>query len=282
MPKPFGFSQEKAHADRLACGRSVAEQIGDIEKHGNHGTSAVLRAGTLAANSVYKPRQTASIGVFLGCYRPFTTPGLVKDALKLLDLLGADYTFYDREYCCGLPLVMADSGVDADPLAPSRRFGALNQELAAASGATTMAYCCVGCAYTARGVLAEAPQKQSFIMDVILDHLGARSFNARPGTIAYFEGCHSFYEATYPDVGFDWSRYREVLDRIPGLEVSDLPKSLCCKRAADKLIEKALASGADEVLCACAGCSVALRTAGVGKIKVRTLPELLLESLIAS
>lgn len=279
MDKPKAFVPERAFAARNACGRSTAEQIDDIRKYGNHGASQVLRNATLAAGGVRGPRQTAGIGVFLGCYRPFTTPGLVRDALKLLDILGADYTFYDKEYCCGLPLLMADPDAPREGLAAAGEFTGKNLDLARQNGATSMAYCCLGCAYMARHTLAGSGLEQAFILDVILDHLGDQTLKVAPTVTGYFQGCQTFYQAVLPGVSFDFDRYRQVLDRIEGLTVVDLPHTLCCKKSSDKLVERAVDMHLDKLVCACGGCSVALREAGRGKLAVRTLPELLLESL---
>lgn len=95
----------RATAEKMACNRTVAEQEETIRSQGNHGVMPVLRGGLLTALGAPKAKEHAQTCVIFGCYRPFTTPFLVRDSLRLLEVLHIDYTYLAEEYCCGAPLI---------------------------------------------------------------------------------------------------------------------------------------------------------------------------------
>ncbi|GAB6037890.1 hypothetical protein JCM15519_24490 [Fundidesulfovibrio butyratiphilus] len=282
MSKSTPFAAEKATGERYACGRPQDRQVQDILAYGNHGASPVLRAGALAAHDIVAPKPKAENGVFFGCYRPFTTPYWLQAALGCLDLLGVSNTFFDKEYCCGLPLIMQTVGEDQQAArAACREFNRLNTELAESKGASTLAYCCVGCAYTAKGVAAD-PDRHVYILDLIAQAMPTIPVRTDPARFAYFEGCHVFYREQFPGVDFDWPAYRTMFDVFPDFDVVDLPNSLCCKRAGDAIIDKALEQEVTTLVCACPGCAAGLREKGRPKgVRVKTVTETLLAGLQA-
>ncbi len=270
----------QAMADALSCGRTVAEQMETIEKYGNHGASPAFRAAVLAAHGVPKPAATARNCVIFGCYRPFTTPFFVRDSIRLLDALHIEYTYLDREYCCGAPFVMmAPEKQPDDVMNIVREYNRRNFELARQKGATKLAYCCVGCAHAARNTFSETMDQHVYILDLILDSLEERALKIQPTVAGYFEGCHVFVRSKCPAGGIDWSRYRRRLDGIEGLQVVDLPNTLCCKSASDRIIESAVKLGLDTVLLPCSGCYAPLMQAAKGRLQVISLPELLVRCL---
>lgn len=280
MVKETKFTAERKAAENLACNRGVAEQIEDIRRYGNHGVSLVLRAAALTAHGIPKPKEHAENGIVFGCYRPFTTPFLLHDYVKLLDLLSVDYTYFEKEYCCGLPLLMQSGKEDHEK---ARSFGVefnrLNLELARDKGATTLAYCCVGCAYMAKGSAEDTSHRQIYILDLILDELEKKPLKIAPTAIGYFEGCHTFYQTHFPRVDLGWSRYRRFLGGIDGLEIVDLSNKFCCKRSADRIVENAQNQKLEKVLCSCNGCYLSLQQAGQGKLTIMNMPEFLLQVL---
>ncbi len=280
MVEETKFAAERKHGENLACNRGLAEQIEDIRRHGNHGASSVLRAAVLTAHGIPKPKESAENGIVFGCYRPFTTPFLLRDYTQILDILGVDYTYFEKEYCCGLPLIMQCGGEDQEN---ARSFGVefnrLNLGLAHQKGVKTLAYCCVGCAYMAKSSAEDTSDHQIYILDLILDKLDKEPLKVAPTVTGYFEGCHTFYKTLFPQVSLGWSRYRQFLGGIRGLEIVDLSNKLCCKRSAGRIIENAEKLKLDKVLCSCNGCYLSLREAGKGKLRTMNMPEFLLQIL---
>jgi Fe-S oxidoreductase len=280
MAEEKKFGAEKKAAEFLACERRFTEQIEDIRRYGNHGASPVLRAGILAAHGIPKPKDRAENGIVFGCYRPFTTPFLLRDYISLLDSLAIDYTYFEKEFCCGLPLLMQSAGEDVgNCLTLGAEFDRLNLGLAHRKGVNTLAYCCVGCAYMAKSYGDEENVRKTYILDVILDELDKRRMKKVPTVIGYFEGCHTFYKNHFPEVSLEWDRYRRFLDGISGLKIVDLSNKLCCKRSADKILESAEKHNLDKILCSCNGCHRSLDTAANGKLTIMNMPEFLLQAL---
>lgn len=273
MEKRELFQEEKIQTARGACGRSFDEQIASIEKYGNHGATPVLRNVVLAAHGIANPKAKAAYGIIFGCYRPFTTPFLLRDYIRLLDLLDIDYTWLDREYCCGWPL-MVEQPENAGQV--SEGFNRKNIELAGQKGADTLAYCCIGCAYAAKYFIKEAPEQHIYVLDLIIDAMEKRKNKTKPIVVGYFEGCHAFPESCFPNVEINWKRYRHFLGSIEGLTIVDLPNTLCCKRAMSKIKERATELKLDKVVCPCNACYRELKAGFGDDIQVLTVPEILL------
>jgi len=271
------FSAEKEQMTKLACGRTFDEQVAAIRQYGNHGASSVLRNAILAAHGIADPKARAANGIFFGCYRPFTTPFLLRDYVRLLELLGVDYTWFDREYCCGFPLFVQDEEDASDkPAAVSEQFSRKNVDLARDKGAETLAYCCVGCVYAAKQSISEAPERHRYILDLICDGMEKRTNRMAPTVVGYFEGCHSFYRNYFPGVNLDWARYRDMLGSIQGLTIVDLPNTFCCKRQTARIIEEAEKQKLNSIMCSCNGCYRTLQDAAKGRLQVLSVPEVLL------
>ena len=82
-----------------------------------------------------------------------------------------------------------------------------------------------------------------------------------------------------PGASLDWGRYRRLLDRIEGLRVVDLPHDICCQSHAMQLVEEAEKNSVDAILCSCETGYGMLKAAAAGRVQVRYLPGLLLQSV---
>ena len=114
---------------------------------------------------------------------------------------------------------------------------------------------------------------------MLLDALKGQSLRIRPLKVAYFEGCHTSYRRHFPQTSLNWHAYRQFLEGVEGLEVLDVAGGLCCKNQPDRIVAAALDGGVDALVCACSGCTVAVRGAGQGKLKVMSYTELLARAL---
>ncbi|HWR04311.1 MAG TPA: (Fe-S)-binding protein [Humidesulfovibrio sp.] len=266
----------KAFYARAAAGRSLDEQLAAVRETGGHGAFSVLRAGALAAQGITVPKPQADVCLVFGCYRPFTTPQLLGQAVRLFGALGMECTWLPDEVCCGLPLVSQSTGDEREAmLSASRGFIEDNRSRARDRGAQRVVYCCAGCAQAAKGLVGDTGDL--YLLDALIDALQGRKL-VGAGRIAYFEGCHTSYKAQFPAVDLNWKRYREFLGSVPGLELFDV-SGLCCKHVPGEVVERALAQGAQRLVCACSGCVAGLRAAAQGRIALVSYPELLLETL---
>lgn len=280
MAKTNRIALEKIITDKIACGRSLEEQLGSVRAYGNHGASPMLRAGALAAHGIANPKASAPYAVLFGCYRPFTTPFLLQDALRLLDILEVEHTWLEKEYCCGLPLLgQAPKEERQEVASASAGFVRQNWELAKAKGAGTLVYCCAGCATAAKHMCPDTQHEHVYVLDLLLDRLEGRPLRVEPMTLGYFEGCHATFRMHYPKTSLPWARYREFLDTVEGLTLVDLPGGRCCKHQASEIVGSAVERGLSGIVSPCSGCNVGIREAGRGKARMVSYPELLLMAL---
>jgi Fe-S oxidoreductase len=272
--------KDSGWAAKAACGRDVSGQIADIRTYGTHGTLPVLRSMALGASGFLAPRARGRYALLFGCYRPFSTPYVVRDVGRLFALLDVDYTWLLKEYCCGLPLLnQVERAKRPAMVETAREFVNGNVALARDRGAQTLVYCCAGCAHAAKASLPETRDAHVYVLDLLLDGLAARSLRVEPQTVAYFEGCHTSYRKPYPETSLDWGRYRRFLETVAGLTVIDIPNTMCCKQRGPKIVAIARDAGASALVTPCSGCNVALRAAGAGVLPVLSYPELLLRCL---
>lgn len=272
-------SQDQLMAN-ITGGRTLDEQIECVRKYGIHGTAPLLRAGMLRALGIPEPKQRAKNLIIFGCYIPFWYPFMLRDYMKLLDLLSVEYTYLEKEFCCGTPVIMGSTGVDQKRVISTfKGFMELNHEMAQQKGAKTMAYCCVGCAQMTKGIFPEEADRHMYILDLIIEKLENETLKVTPTVAGYFEGCHSRYHAIFPKANLGWKRYRRLLDRIEGLKVVDLPQDNCCTKYPERIVENALKQNLDTILCPCNGCYNRIGATGKGRVQVKYLAEILLQSM---
>ncbi len=280
MDNPNQLSAYQKMGRAIACGRTLDEQINDVSQYGGHGCANTLRLAALAAHGIPKPRATAEYCFIFGCYRPFNTPYFIRDSVRILELLNVDYTYLDKEYCCGAPLLMSVTGEERDKAWENgKSFIGENMAAAEQKGAQKMVYGCTGCLHAALAAFPESKDRHLYILDLILDRLGDRPLKVSPVTVGYFEGCHSFNRQYYHGNTLNWPRYRQILDRIEGVTVVDLANNMCCKSSSAAIVENAQKQHADSIVVSCSGCYFPVLQAAAGQLPVLTLPELLLKGL---
>ena len=73
---------------KSACGRDFETQLQDVATTGQHGAPQVLRAMALGANGFAGAPQQADLALVFGCYRPFSTPNILREVAWILGRLG--------------------------------------------------------------------------------------------------------------------------------------------------------------------------------------------------
>ena len=265
---------------KSACGRDFDTQLQAVENTGQHGAPQVLRSMALGANGFSGAPLQADLALVFGCYRPFSTPNILREVAWILGKLGIAHTWLEKENCCGLPLMHQVAAEDKPQMVDAAcGFVRGNVEAAVQKGASRLAYCCAGCAHVANAVDAEGAVAHSYIIDVLLDALQGRNLRVKPLKVAYFEGCHTSYRRYFPETSLNWPAYRNFLEGVDGLAVQDAAAGLCCKLQPERIVAAAQTGGADALVCACSGCTVALRAAGQGKLRVMSYTGLLARAL---
>ena len=266
--------------EKSACGRDLDAQLEAVATSGQHGAPQVLRGMALGANGFAAAPPQAELALVFGCYRPFSTPEILREVAWLFQALGVSHTWLEKENCCGLPMMHQVAEEDRPKMLQAMQgYVQGNAAAAAQKGAERLAYCCAGCAHVAQAVTAEGPARHAYILDVLLQALRGQTLRVQPMKIAYFEGCHTSYKRHFRQTELNWPQYRQFLNTVEGLRVVDIASGLCCKKQPERIIAAAQEAQADALVCACSGCNVALRANGRGKIGVMSYTALLAQCL---
>ncbi|MFC1821619.1 heterodisulfide reductase-related iron-sulfur binding cluster [Thermodesulfobacteriota bacterium] len=264
----------------VVSGRTLDDQIDNIRKEGSHGTATTLRNHLLRGLGIYKDREKARNLVIFGCYLPFGLPWSLRSYLKLLDRLGLDYTFLEREICCGLPLVETNHGPERErAVEAAQEFAETKLSQAREAGAEKMVYFCHACAYWAKRFLGNSGIEQVYYPDILLDAFGKESLHVEPTTVGYYQGCHRRGQGWAHGMHLNYPAYRKLLNSIQGLELIDLTHSVCCVEDTNGIIQEAENLKLDTILCSCSGCHTRISEAARGRLRMKYLPDLLLEAL---
>ena len=275
------FNEESKYMIRKVDHEDTEKKIAYVREHGNHSSPARLRNMVMEVLGLPRPKASAEVAIHCGCYALFTGhTRLVSIYAGILERLGVDFTFLDTEYCCGSALVQSARGEDRmRAREASKEFLRLNMDIARRKGAEKMAYFCSSCARIAKSMVGHETPSHTYLLDVLLDHLGDRRLGVTPVTVGYFEGCHSFIDAFYSGAVLPWKRYRRFLDRIEGLEVIDLPADTCCRGRSREILRRASQMDLSIVLCSCNNCVRNLEKAVEDGMRVMHIVELINEAL---
>ena len=267
-------------------GRTTAEVTEDIWKQGPYFSTLMLRnsiIGGLEIRTKKKGQPVENI-IQIGCAGPGVAVPL-KAYCDLLRRLGVDYGFLHKEHCCGLPLVeiRAFQGFKENESEKEyeacKEFIGANIDMAREVGAKAIYHFCVWCWIIARRFYPDCDVAQRYYPDILVDLLKDKPLAIKPQTVAYFPGgTHGWAVAAGEGVDWDadWPGYRELLDRIEGLSVVDVP-NYCCQVTRDPIYKKAEPYGT--LLTNCVRCYGGLQRNTPPGIRVRSYPDFLLEAL---
>jgi len=264
----------------LTGGRTIDEQIEDVRRNNNHGSALSLRSFSLLGTGILMPKPKAANVIIFGCYLPPLFPLLLRDYLEILDLLGIDHTYLQNEFCCGAPMIVTGDAIEQEKAREAaKEFVQKNLDLAREKGATTLVYCCAWCAHLAKSLFPDEASSHVYYPDIVIEKLEKENMRVAPTVMGYFEGCHTLNSLYAPGISLDWGRYRRLLDIVEGLTLVDLPHDVCCERDSGRIVAMAEKNNLDTILCSCISCYDSIRRGGMGRVRTRFLPELLLQSL---
>ncbi len=184
-----------------------------------------------------------------------------------------------QENCCGLPIVLQSSETTiAENKARGRALLQRNLEEAQKKGAKRLIYCCSSCAQVAFDSFGRNNENHRYIVDFLLDNLEQQKLEHPATKIGYFPGCNIYGKILYPQGSLERKRYRSFLNRINGLEITDLPID-CCRSAPANIVNAAKAAGCQQIICPCGGCYAVIRNTARNTIPVYSIEEFLLRCL---
>jgi len=267
-------------------GRTTEEVEEDIWRQGPYFSALTLRNSIIGGLEIRikKKGQPVENVIQIGC----AGPGVAKPLMAYCDLLkrlGVDYGFLHKEHCCGLPLVEKRAfegfreGESERQYKACKEFIGANIAMARELGAKAIYHFCIWCWIIARRFYPDCDVAQRYYPDILVDLLKDRPLAIKPQTVAYFPGgTHGWTVAAGEDADWDadWPGYRQLLDKIEGLSVVDVPL-YCCLVITEPIYKRAEPCGT--LLTNCVRCYGNLQRNAPAGIRVRSYPDLLLEAL---
>lgn len=212
----------------VASGRTLEEQLKQVEKEGISPSLNAFRNSVLGGMEIRLDKKTVDYVIKIGC-AGFGTILILRFYCLLLQELGIDYGFLKKEYCCLAPELyqVLARGQDRKPIDElSRKYLKINEDVARKMGAKTMLYFCPWCVYRAKWLLKDSDLRQIYCLDILTEPKVWEGKRLRlDRTIGYFAGRRGRVEiySEDPSVELPWDEYRKILDRVEGLKIIDIP-----------------------------------------------------------
>ncbi|HWQ61104.1 MAG TPA: LUD domain-containing protein [Negativicutes bacterium] len=227
------------------------------------------------AKSARKPERKAAF--FAGCVVNYVRPDLGLDLLDILENEGVEVVTFDKEACCGIPVLQSGDEEDA------REMARKNVKLLAAKNFDQLLFVCPTCATTAMHewprLLADEPllakkaqELAAKAMDISSYLVNVLKIKPPKGKVAckvtYHDPCHLARGLNVTE------EPRTLLKSIPGVELVEMKEpNACCgfggsfsmyyydlsRRINDDKVKQIAETDADCVVAGCPGCILHLK-----------------------
>jgi Fe-S oxidoreductase len=245
--------------------------------------------------------EVGTVGLLLGCSLNLSTPWIADAVIKLLTTAGWRVVVPREQVCCGAPAINNGAWDIARRLARTnlKIFNNLGVECITSADGT----CAGAFKHDYREIFRDEPEMLPDVerlshattdLSIIIAEafeIGRIQFSEQPSIIALHDSCH----ITHFSMG---NRWREILGGMKGIEMKKLPDSdHCCGfggsyaflhsetsfKIAARKAERAMATGADELLVGSPGCLMRLQSVvnerHSGKLRIRHVVEFLQDRL---
>jgi Fe-S oxidoreductase/FAD/FMN-containing dehydrogenase len=223
------------------------------------------------------PQESGPVGYWAGCTASYVEQDIARGAVRILKEGGVDFVYLGKEEtCCGVPFLMSGKW-DVFEEAVRRNVKALKER-----GVKKLYTSCPGCWVTLSQHYKEWAEKLGLEWDMEVVHItelaaqlvrdGKLEFkNEVPMKVTWHDPCHIGRH------GRIYDEPREVLEAIPGLELSEMEhnrdEGLCCGsvltligdtrptsgRIAHRRLQEAHDIGAEAIVTTCPCCEFQLR-----------------------
>ncbi len=232
------------------------QQAENIRNNGIYFASPTLRNSIIGGLEIRPKRGKAENLVVIGC-ACFGTALPLRSYCLLLQRLGVDYVFLEKEYCCGAPLLHSAVTQGTDTASADeaiKEFLGMNVSQAREREAKNILYFCTWCAYLGKRFYSDCGINQMYAFDILAERLEGADLRLDT-SVAFFGGLSHRRPVYVPEQNFDlnWSQYRGLLDRVKGLRVVDIPK-YCCQIAPQAIFDRAKRAGVDTLVVDCIVC----------------------------
>jgi len=281
-----GNKEESQSSEWITAGSQVADSperiLREINELGSAHTQFALRRLLLRGLGA-RPNKEAKDVVIPGCMTPYLNPLKLRSYFQLLRLLGVRYNLIEDEYCCGYGAAEIDLYPEKrkELLELAKSSNQKNIDQVKTQGADKVFYFCYGCLGAAHKFFSkESDLSIGYALDILIEPMEkVGSLKAlATARVGYYQGCWRLPLERSPEMKPPFDIWRSWLDRIEGIDVVDLPASICCDKNPEAVIRSAKKSGVDYIVTPCMGCWGRVYHVREG-LKVLMLHELLLESL---
>ena len=235
---------------------SPEQQAENIRQNGIYYAAPTLRSSIIGGLEIRTKRGSAENLVVIGC-ACFGTALPLRSYSLLLQRLGVDYVFLEKEYCCGAPLLHGAvvAGKDTAPAEKAiQEFLGMNVSQARERGVKNILYFCIWCAYLGKRFFSDCGINQMYAFDILTERLVGADLRLDM-SVGYFGGLSHRRPVYVPEQNFDlnWSSYRSLLDQVKGLRVVKIPK-YCCQIAPQAIFDRAKSEGVNTLVVDCIVC----------------------------
>ncbi len=224
----------------------------------------------------------ATYTIIAGCNNPFALFKPFKAFVELLKLFDVDYTFLKKEFCCGNLAYREISKEERPKLEEySKQFIENNLKQAKKLGSRAVVTFCNVCCFLYNRFFGGEYEGMRILYypEFLLETMKGKPRLDK--NVAYYEGCYRYQRDLAPGAKINLKSNHELLRRIQGLKVSQVPSNLCCMDSAQKIIDEVNNQRVNTLVASCTGCFAVLdvisKLAG-GKPEVKYITEILLEA----
>lgn len=165
--------------------------------------------------------------VITGCHGPFSLLHLA-GLTNLLGHFGINFTFLTNEVCCGNSyLKQVKKGAPAEETARMEEYSVRsmkqNTDRAKELGTNKIITACAGCTTRYNHFFGDDESLQLlYYPQLLLQYLDTPEL---PEKVDFYEACHKYHRTPKYEIDIDSSR--QLIGRIKGLEINEIP-NICC------------------------------------------------------
>jgi Fe-S oxidoreductase len=255
--------------------------VENIRRYGAYKDSGEVRHKVLANDIGFNMDQKAEYVVIGGCLQPENRPHVFRALKGIFEHFKVDYTFLSKEYCCGyVPFGEPEVAKDEEDIAKfqelARGFVMENFRQAEALGAKSIVLFCAGCEPSYSNCKDATRLEIISYVELLDRYFRGGKLNLE---VDYYPGCYRFrHRITKEPINVEAAM--RVLQKIEGLKVNQLDRSLCCY-IPPQLERLAGTLQTNNLVTICTGCHSYLRQylGEKSNYRVGMLPEIVLEAL---
>lgn len=285
VKKVLGTPEGYKYHYPLIRGLKVGEHAEYVKENGMSLSPDLMRRAVLGGIEVKRKKGPVENLIKVGC-ECFGIVLMLRYYCQLLEKLGIDYGFLEKEYCClNIPLYMElAAGRDRSEIdKTSREIQWSHVDEAHRRGAKNLVHFCTWCTIKNKYLFNDVDVKQLYCLDLLTDPKvwEGKKLKLNKTVGSYMGTSHrkGIYEPTGEiTMEYEWKEYRKLLDRVEGLEVVDIP-FYCCQVSVEPIWRFVKEHDLHTIVVGCPTCYGNLQRHTPEGVEVKSISQVLLEAL---